>query len=45
MEYIFRVLKQILANEHLTMQIARQIYQISTAENGIVFFQMVHLHI
>ena len=26
------------ANEHLTMQIAAQIYQIQTAENGIVFF-------
>lgn len=30
--------KQIPANEHLTMQIARQVYQISTAENGIIFF-------
>ena len=27
------------ANEHLTMQIARQVYQIDTAENGIIFFQ------
>ena len=27
------------ANEHLTMQIAAQIYQIQTAENGIVFFK------
>jgi serine/threonine-protein kinase HipA len=26
------------ANEHLTMQIANQIYKISTAENGLVFF-------
>jgi serine/threonine-protein kinase HipA len=26
------------ANEHLTMQIAAQIYQIQTAENGLVFF-------
>jgi serine/threonine-protein kinase HipA len=26
------------ANEHLTMQIARQAYQIETAENGIIFF-------
>ncbi|MDF1570910.1 MAG: HipA domain-containing protein [Bacteroidales bacterium] len=26
------------ANEHLTMQIASQIYKIKTAENGIVFF-------
>lgn len=30
--------KQIPANEHLTMQIARQVYQIRTAENGIIFF-------
>lgn len=30
--------KQIPANEHLTMQIARQIYRIPTAENGIIFF-------
>ena len=30
--------KQIPANEHLTMQIARQVYQILTAENGIIFF-------
>ena len=27
------------ANEHLTMQIAAQVYQIKTAENGIVFFK------
>lgn len=27
------------ANEHLTMQIAAQVYQIQTAENGIVFFK------
>ena len=26
------------ANEHLTMQIARQVYNISTAENGLIFF-------
>lgn len=26
------------ANEHLTMQIAKQIYKIPTAENGLVFF-------
>lgn len=30
--------KQIPANEHLTMQIARQIYRIPTAENGMIFF-------
>ena len=27
------------ANEHLTMQIAKQVFQIETAENGIIFFQ------
>ncbi|MDR1881444.1 MAG: HipA domain-containing protein [Prevotella sp.] len=27
------------ANEHLTMQIARQVYNISTAENALIFFQ------
>jgi serine/threonine-protein kinase HipA len=26
------------ANEHLTMQIANQVYKINTAENGLVFF-------
>lgn len=26
------------ANEHLTMQIANQVYRINTAENGLVFF-------
>jgi len=26
------------ANEHLTMQIARQVYNIPTAENGLIFF-------
>lgn len=30
---------QIPANEHLTMQIARQVYRIPTAENGMVFFK------
>lgn len=30
---------QIPANEHLTMQIARQVYGIKTAENGLVFFK------
>lgn len=30
--------KQIPANEHLTMQIARQVYQLQTAENGLIFF-------
>lgn len=27
------------ANEHLTMQIARQVYDIETAENALIFFQ------
>ena len=30
---------QIPANEHLTMQIAWQVYKIPTAENGLVFFR------
>lgn len=30
---------QMPANEHLTMQIARQIYQIETAENALIFFK------
>lgn len=30
--------KQIPANEHLTMQIAEQVYKISTAHNGMIFF-------
>lgn len=27
------------ANEHLTMQIARQVYKIDTAENALIFFR------
>jgi serine/threonine-protein kinase HipA len=27
------------ANEHLTMQLARQVYNINTAENGLIFFK------
>lgn len=27
------------ANEHMTMQIARKVFQIETAENGLIFFQ------
>jgi serine/threonine-protein kinase HipA len=27
------------ANEHLTMQIARQVYGIETAENALIFFK------
>lgn len=30
---------QVPANEHLTMQIAKQVYRIRTAENGLIFFQ------
>ncbi len=30
---------QVPANEHLTMQIAKQVYGIQTAENGLIFFQ------
>ncbi len=30
---------QVPANEHLTMQIARQVYGITTAENALIFFR------
>lgn len=30
---------QMPANEHLTMQVARQVYQIETAENALIFFK------
>lgn len=30
---------QLPVNEHLTMQIARQVYNIETAENALIFFQ------
>ncbi|WP_290795876.1 type II toxin-antitoxin system HipA family toxin [Flavihumibacter sp. UBA7668] len=30
---------QVPANEHLTMQIASQVYGINTAENGLIFFK------
>jgi serine/threonine-protein kinase HipA len=30
---------QLPANEHLTMQIARQVFGIETAENGLIFFR------
>jgi serine/threonine-protein kinase HipA len=33
-----RRLDQMPANEHVTMQIARQVYQIETAENALIFF-------
>ncbi len=32
-------LEQMPANEHLTMQMARQVYKIETAENALIFFQ------
>jgi serine/threonine-protein kinase HipA len=35
---------QMPANEHLTMQIARQIYGIETAENALIFFKMALRH-
>lgn len=31
--------RQVPANEHLTMQIANQVYKISTAKNGMIFFK------
>lgn len=31
--------EQVPANEHLTMQIARQVYGINTAENAVIFFK------
>jgi serine/threonine-protein kinase HipA len=34
-----RKVQQVPANEHLTMQIARQVYGILTAENALIFFQ------
>ena len=33
------MVNQVPANEHLTMQIARQVYQINTAENALIFFK------
>lgn len=30
---------QVPANEHLTMQIAKQVYKLNTAENALIFFQ------
>lgn len=38
-------LDQVPANEHLTMQIARQVYGLNTAENAMIFLRMVHLPI
>jgi serine/threonine-protein kinase HipA len=34
----FKAVEEIPANEHLTMQIAKQVYQIDTAENTLIFF-------
>ena len=34
-----RKVDQVPANEHLTMQIARQVYGIDTAENALIFFK------
>ena len=34
----FKAVEEIPANEHLTMQIAKQVYQIETAENTLIFF-------
>ena len=34
-----KMVDQVPANEHLTMQIARQVYKIPTAENAIIFFK------
>ena len=34
--------EQLPANEHLSMQIARQVYGLSTAENGLVFLPMAN---
>ena len=34
-----KIVDQVPANEHLTMQIARQVYGIRTAENAIIFFK------
>jgi serine/threonine-protein kinase HipA len=33
-----KMVDQVPANEHLTMQIARQVYNIPTAENALIFF-------
>ena len=34
-----RKVDQVPANEHLTMQIARQVYGLNTAENALIFFK------
>lgn len=37
--YVGKKRDQMPANEHLTMQIARQVYNIETAENALIFFK------
>jgi hypothetical protein len=34
-----------LANEHVTMQITRQVFDIETAENALIFLKMEILHV
>lgn len=34
-----KMVDQVPANEHLTMQIAKQVYKIPTAENALIFFK------
>ncbi len=43
MDYALNARKQIPANEHLTMQIAKQVYGIITAENGLCLDKNEHL--
>ena len=48
LKLISRYLKkvdQVPANEHLTMQIAKQVYGLNTAENAMIFIRIVHLPI
>ena len=35
----FKKVDQVPANEHLTMQIAKQVYGLNTAENALIFFR------
>lgn len=37
--HVGKNLDQMPANEHLTMQIARQVFDMETAENALIFFQ------
>ena len=37
--YDLKKVDQVPANEHLTMQIAQQVYSVSTASNALIFFQ------